>query len=130
MPNTGQVHEHLIGLNLSLQHAVNTAVHVDPSEGSLNLPALAAILLFTSLTRRKIWHMLIASNKDRDDLSCPTGSPERIAVIALVCAHPLRPPALSVNADPINRLEGVVLVMAVGLTDCIGERVAIGVTRE
>lgn len=130
MPNTGQIHEHLIGLNLSLQHSINTAVHVDPGKGSLNLPALAAILLFTSLTRRQVWHVLIADNKDRDDLSRPTGSPERIAVIALVCAHPLRPPALSVNADPINRLKGIVLIMPVGLTDCIGERVAIGVTRE
>lgn len=103
MPDTGQIHEHLVSFPLTLQHAVDPSVHVNPSKGSLNSPALPAVLLLPPLARRKVGFVLVTGREDRDNPPFPAGPPEGVTVIPFICADPSRPMTTAVDADPINR---------------------------
>ena len=113
MPNYRQIHKHFVWFCFPFQHAINSAIHVDPGKGAFNPPPLPAILLFSAFPDCEMGRMVVSRNEHGHNMSSSTFLAQRIAVKPLVSAHPFRSALFAIDRNAINRFDHQLLIMIV-----------------
>ena len=125
-----QIHKHFVWFCFPFQHAINSAIHVDPGKGAFNPPPLPAILLFSAFPYGKLGCVIVSWNKYRNNMASSAFFAQWIAVKALVSAHALGSSLFSVDCDAINCFDDQSLIMVVGFTNLVWNGVPFGIADE
>lgn len=126
-------HEGPVSFLAVFQHAIQTAMDVEPTEGPFYLPPLAAIAPVVDIfggTAARNGDMVLTIGGDGNNAAVPQRPPVRFAIVAFVQSQAFGFPLAFPDPNAINRLQQFDKVVAVGFTQGEVERVAIGLNHQ
>jgi hypothetical protein len=122
-------HERPICLLPVLQHTIQTALIVEPTERPFDFPPLAAIPPVMKIFRGPTpWNrdMVFAIGREGNNPALAQGAAVRFTIVPFVQAQAFGFPFAFADANAINRLQQFDQIVTVGRTEREVERMAIG----
>jgi hypothetical protein len=126
-------HERPICLLPVLQHTIQTALIVEPTERPFDFPPLAAIPPVMKLFRGPTpWNrdMVFAIGREGNNPAVTQGATVGFTIVSLVQPQAFGFPFALADANAINRLHQLDQIITVGSTKSEGERRAIGIDHQ